>query len=218
MRSAVEDRSTKARIRDAAIRLFGRDGFARTTVRAVAAAAGVSPGLVIHHFGSKAGLRLACDDFLIAVAAVRSQDKAGPAEVRAMLQEYLADPGQYGDEIAYIRQALGDPSEAGDRFFDSVVRQTARLMNDGVADGSVRVFSDPHAVAVVVSSQALAILVLSRHIARSLGTSELGPDMIQRLTVPSLELYTNGFYTGTGFLDAARSVLEPRVPPTEEAP
>lgn len=218
MRSAGEDRSTKARIRDAAIGLFGRLGFARATVRAVAAEADVSPGLVLHHFGSKAGLRQACDDFVLTGAASRGQDKKDPAKARALLEDYLADPDQYADEIAYLRQALGDPSEAGDRFFDAVVRQTAQLVRDGVADGSVHGFSDTDAAAVVIAANSLAILLLGRHIARTLGTSELGPDMMRRLTVPILELYTHGFYTDTGFLEAARSVLEPRVPPTEEAP
>ena len=61
MRSA--DMTTPARIRDAAIELFGSRGF-DVGVRAIAEAAGVSPGLVIHHFGSKDGLRKACDDYI----------------------------------------------------------------------------------------------------------------------------------------------------------
>ena len=67
MRLTAEDLTTRARIRDAAIGLFGRDGFGPATVRAVASAAGVSPGLVIHHFGSKAGL-LAGNHFLTIVS------------------------------------------------------------------------------------------------------------------------------------------------------
>ena len=62
MRSASrEDLTTRARIRDAAVDLFARDGFAHVTVRRIATEAGVSPALVIHHFGSKEGLRAACD-------------------------------------------------------------------------------------------------------------------------------------------------------------
>jgi AcrR family transcriptional regulator len=219
MRSASEDRSTKERIRDAAIRLFGRDGFAATTVRSVAADAEVSPGLVIHHFGSKAGLRQACDEFVITGAAARSTDKADPGKVRAMLQDYLADPDQYAGEIAYVRQSLADQSGPGDQFFDSVVRQTRRLLRDGAADGSVRAFSDTDAAAVVIAANSLAILLLGRNMARVLGTSDLGPDMMRRITVPTLELYTYGFYTGTAFLDAARSVM-PLQPPAkaEESP
>ena len=48
-----EDLTAQARIRNAAVELFARDGFEKTNLRAIAAAAGVSAGLVIHHFGSK---------------------------------------------------------------------------------------------------------------------------------------------------------------------
>ena len=46
-------------IRCAAAGLFVRDGYAATTVRAIASAAGVDPALVIRHFGSKEALFLA---------------------------------------------------------------------------------------------------------------------------------------------------------------
>ena len=58
----LDDRSTPARIRDAAITCFASEGVAATSVRAIAAEAGVSAGLVIHHFGSKDELRVACDE------------------------------------------------------------------------------------------------------------------------------------------------------------
>ena len=75
------DLTTAARIRDAAIELFGSHGFS-VGVRAIAQAAGVSPGLVIHHFGSKDGLRQACDDYIAEEVrseksqAIRSTDPA----------------------------------------------------------------------------------------------------------------------------------------------
>jgi len=46
-------RRTEASILDAARELFAADGFERTTIRAVAARAGVDPALVMQHFGSK---------------------------------------------------------------------------------------------------------------------------------------------------------------------
>lgn len=58
--------ATRSRIAEAAGRRFASDGFERTTVRAVAADAGVDPALVLHYFGSKAGL----------FAAVSRQDPA----------------------------------------------------------------------------------------------------------------------------------------------
>ncbi|MFJ9721444.1 TetR/AcrR family transcriptional regulator [Streptomyces sp. NPDC101209] len=46
-------RATEARILDSARELFAEKGFERTTIRAVAAAAGVDPALVMQYFGSK---------------------------------------------------------------------------------------------------------------------------------------------------------------------
>jgi AcrR family transcriptional regulator len=50
--------SPREALRRAAQALFARDGFAATSVRAIAKEAGVDPTLVIRHFGSKEGLFL----------------------------------------------------------------------------------------------------------------------------------------------------------------
>lgn len=44
------------------MRLFAERGAAEVTIRDIAAGAGVSPSLVIHHYGSKEGLRAAVDE------------------------------------------------------------------------------------------------------------------------------------------------------------
>ncbi len=46
--------------------MFGTEGFA-ASVRAVATRAEVSRGLLNHHFGSKDGLRAACDEHVLRV-------------------------------------------------------------------------------------------------------------------------------------------------------
>ncbi|MEU7898335.1 TetR family transcriptional regulator [Nonomuraea sp. NPDC049152] len=47
---------TEQRILEAARALFAEKGFERTTIRAVAAAAGIDPALVMQHFGTKQSL------------------------------------------------------------------------------------------------------------------------------------------------------------------
>ncbi|GAA3283247.1 TetR family transcriptional regulator [Paenarthrobacter aurescens] len=213
MRSIAEDLTTRARIRDAAIGLFGREGFARATVRAVATAAGVSPGLVIHHFGSKAGLREACDHHVLSRTATQGREKTDPGSTRQLIQDYMNHPEQYADEITYIRRTLSDESAAGDAFFDAVVKQTEDIIRAGMEAGTIREFGDVRSTAVVIASNSLSILMLGRHLSRTLGGSaaesqEIGPDLLRQLTLPALEIYTHGFYTGTQFLDAAREALE----------
>src|SRR6516225_5935556 len=50
---AEQRRRTEARILDAATQVFFSAGYDRATIRAVASAAGVDAGLVMHYFGSK---------------------------------------------------------------------------------------------------------------------------------------------------------------------
>ncbi|WP_459968651.1 TetR/AcrR family transcriptional regulator [Mycobacterium sp. MUNTM1] len=59
------DLTRKARIRATAMRLIARDGPQSLTIRETARTAGVSPALVIHHFGSKEGLMRAVSDWLL---------------------------------------------------------------------------------------------------------------------------------------------------------
>src|SRR6201999_1541677 len=109
MRSA--DLTAAARIRDAAIEQFGQHGFG-VGLRAIAESAGVSAALVIHHFGSKDGLRKACEDYITEQIrsskseALSSNDPAtwlGPLARReeyAPLMAYLVRSMQAGGELA----------------------------------------------------------------------------------------------------------------------
>ena len=76
--SSTDDLTARARIRDAAIELFSERGIAGATIRDIALKAGVSSGLLRHHFGSKEGLRDACDEYAMAhLNELRQQLLAG---------------------------------------------------------------------------------------------------------------------------------------------
>ena len=59
--------ATAQRLRASALKLYARQGPAGTGVREIAADAGAAPGLIRHHFGSKAGLTRAVDDLVLSV-------------------------------------------------------------------------------------------------------------------------------------------------------
>ena len=89
--SSAEDLQAHARIRDAAMRLFGWQGIKGTTVRQIAEGAGVSPALVIHHFGSKDGLRRACDEWMMARLNAAKLGAVTGAETTASLMQAQAE-------------------------------------------------------------------------------------------------------------------------------
>ncbi len=86
---------TRAAILDAARELFATGGFAGTSVRAVAAAAGVDPALVHHYFGSK-------DDLFIAALQL-------PVDPRVILAPVLAEgPDGAGERILRVMVSVWD--------------------------------------------------------------------------------------------------------------
>jgi len=211
-----EDATAAARIRDAAVARFGERGFDRTSVRQIATDAGVSAALVIHHFGSKEGLRQACDDWLVTRLIGESARTSGP-EIAATMREWLDDPERFRLYIDYFTTMLADGTEGGNRLFDRLVRDTAAMLDAGVEDGSMHESSDPEMRALLITIYGLAPLLLRDQLARSLGTPLASAAAIRRMTRPALELYTHGLYTDTRVLDAAEAALQ-GVPSTAAPP
>src|SRR5262249_5754305 len=106
---AEQRRNTQARILTHARRLFAESGYDRTTIRAVATAASVDPGLVIHYFGSKQQL------FARAIEAGAAALPGGTADQVAeqllgRLGESLAD--EPVESLAILRSMLTNPEAA----------------------------------------------------------------------------------------------------------
>ena len=65
---------TRARIIEAAVRVFGNEGYERASTRQIAAEAGVNPPALQYYFDSKEGLHRACAEFIVA----RMREALGP--------------------------------------------------------------------------------------------------------------------------------------------
>jgi AcrR family transcriptional regulator len=208
MRSVPEsDLTTRARIRDAAVDLFGRDGFERTSVRAIAEHANVSPALVMHHFASKEGLRAACDDFVVDAFLGRKNDLVGEGAATAM-QSWLADVEQFRPLIDYVARMLMDDSASADHLFDALLAGTTSMFDQQIQAGMMREPLDRQVTAAYVTVYGVVPLIMQRQLARALGGERLSAEMIRRSTLPILDLYTHGLYTDDRILVAAREALE----------
>lgn len=205
--SAGSDLTARARIRDAAILLFGRDGFTGTSVRAIAAEAGVSPALVIHHFDNKDGLLQACDQYVLG-DLIDSEEDAADRDLIGTMHRWLSDPEAFQPAFDYLVRALEHESETADRLFDNLVRRTERMLADGVSAGVMNEPTDPKATALLLAVQGLGLLTMSRQVGRTLGKNRISTAIIQRLTLPTLELYTHGIYTDDSMLEAARTAMK----------
>lgn len=206
MRSAPDsaDLNTRARIRNAAIEQFGAHGFDRASVRVIAEAAGVSPGLVVHHFGDKNGLRKACDDYVVSIF---TDDRPGFTSSPTMesIQAALQDIDTYGPALEYLTRMLTDDSEAADALFDGILAASKRMYRDQQEQGVIRPQSDLDGTALLITLIGLGPLVLRRQFARALGEDHLTPAALMKISVPMMELFTHGLYADDTLLQAMRA-------------
>lgn len=213
----TDDRTAFARIRDAAIVRFGDVGFEKTTVRDIAAAAGVSPGLVLHHFGSKERLRGACDDYVVAEFA-RSRIEAVESGVT---DPFAAMAGVQAEQhlMRYFLQGLKDDSPGASRLFGTLFEETLRLMELSVDQGVIRPSDNMHDVTAVLLAWQFGGLLLQEHVARVLGVGSDVAAMMPRFAWASLEVLTHGVFADTRYEDAWREfAASSEPPPSGEAP
>ncbi|GGC00054.1 TetR/AcrR family transcriptional regulator [Cellulomonas carbonis] len=200
--SSVEDLTTRARIRDVAVLRFGRDGFG-ASVRTVAADAGVSPALVIHHFGTKERLREACDAHVLQEIRHAKRESLVEASGNRFL-EYLATAEHYAPVFAYVMRSLQHGGPLAKAFVDHMVEDAVAYLADGVAAGVIVPSRDEEARARYLVLSALGAGLLSMALDPPDDPADVAAMMrrhFDAITLPALELYTEGMLTSRRMLD-----------------
>lgn len=174
--STTDDRTTRARIRDAAITVIAEHGPVDTTARRVAAAADVSPGSVIHHFGTMEDLHRACDEHVAATIRERKQAAIGQGPSMDLLATMRTTQGELLPLLAYLAQVLTENSDAVADLVDEMVRDAAGYLRQGIASGMLRPVDDVEGQATILTIWSLGGLVMHRHVRRLLGVDLTGRD------------------------------------------
>ena len=184
------DLTARARIRDAAIKLFAERGVDGATVRDIAQEAGVSSGLLRHHFGSKEGLRDACDEWALSeltkvsgqFTEFRSLDGLTPRIM--LLQRYL------------IRSMM-DGSPTGAAMFDRMIEYGEQWL----ATTDLKV-ADPRAFVAVLSVMKMSLFTMRDLMSRALGADVTEPAAWARMLQASLDLFSQPLITPEQALQA----------------
>ncbi len=198
MCSALDDRTARAVIRDEALRLFGAHGPDAVSVRKVAAAAGVSPGLVIHHFGTKDGLRAAVDAHVLAQFTGMLGELTGESDLYApraagSLTEVFARYLPAGSPMPdYLRRLLLEGGETGLRLFSQLYQASRVAMDAMVTAGMAVPGTDPAVRAAILLCNDLVVLLLREQIALVLGEDPLSPAGLARWGNELLTIYAAG--------------------------
>lgn len=183
-----QDLTARARIRDAAMRHFGEHGFDRSTIRGIAETAGVSSGLVRHHFGSKQALREACDEYLVRVLRrinerARSDATAGDVNHVALGRTTL------GPYQPYLARALAEGG-AG-QLFDGMVEMGAQWLVEADKSRPDPPDVDARTRAAVLTAMALSVTVLHQHLSRAMGVDLSSAEGDQLLARTLIDLYSH---------------------------
>lgn len=196
------DLTGRAAIRDAALRLFAERGPDATTLRAVAAEAGVSAALVVHHFGGKQGLREAVDAHVDA-AFEQFFDLERPEDVAAMLTDESAGSlaeafvRAFPDESPlpdYLRRLLLAADPAASRIFARWHRSTQLMLSTLEEMGLAAPSDDPPTRAAFALTADLAVVLLRGPLREALGYDPLSAGGMQRFAREVQAIYAHGLW------------------------
>jgi AcrR family transcriptional regulator len=181
---------TRQQILDSAREVFAGSGFAKASIRRIAAGAGVDPALVHHYFGSKDELFLATVDVPINPRVVVEQlieagaDDLGLRMITTILRVWESPVGNA--LIAALRTAVGDPGST---------RVLSQFITAEIITRLLRTFDYPPAEAelrgALVASQVLGVVV-GRYVLSVGALAELDTVAIAASIGPTLQAYLTG--------------------------
>jgi AcrR family transcriptional regulator len=199
MRVADSDLTASARIRNAALEGFARDGVAATTIRDVAKAAGVSPGLVQHHFKTKADLEQAVNEHVLQIAVEASEGveeataEAGTEELFLAMGERITElVRDHRSALLYVIRSAASGEKAGLDIFDALLTLVNSHVDRLAEEGLLRDHVDRLWLGLQVVILDLGAVLLEPAINRHLPKPLLEADQLDRWRRANTELLRQG--------------------------
>lgn len=181
--------TARAKIIAAAIEQFAANGYDGTTMKAIADDAGVSVGLIQHHFDTKAGLHRACDQRAIEVlrdTKLRAFED-GSIGTTSFMAEFLsiAPP-----TLRYVSRALAESSPTASELFEQIVAGAEEFLTaqwpDRFPAGSPRTGE----VATAIGAMQVGTVVLHPLVAERIGVTPWKDIAHPRLGAAMVEAYS----------------------------
>lgn len=177
-------RRTEAAILQAATELFAEGGFERTTIRGVAARAGIDPALVMQYYGSKEGLfaeaaRWDPDHTSILTA---TSDSLAAAAVDDLLARFEGEGREAA--VAFMRNCLTHPT-ASRVMRDEVMCERAEAVADAL-------HGDERELRAALFGAVLMGVGLARYLIEIEPLAGASPEDVRRLLEPVLQTLVDG--------------------------
>lgn len=173
---------TRAAILEAARLLFAQDGYERTTIRKVAAAARIDPSMVMRYFGSKDGLFAAANSFDLNLPDFSGipRQAIGEALVRHFLSQW--EGAQANRSLCILLRSAASNEAAARRlreiFATQLVPMVARISGAGGAERR----------AGLMVTQFLG-LAFCRYVLALPPVAALEPEDLMRFIAPTIQQY-----------------------------
>lgn len=171
-------------------------------MREISARAGVSPGLIRHHFGTKDQLRVECDDEVLRrYREIKGGGlKMPPSQAIGMLSQL----DEFAPTFVYILRSVRDGGAAGREFVEHMIADVEAFSQEAVQAGTLKPSRDPAARARYLVTSSLGGILVQLTLMPDLDLADVGR-AIRRLTasiaLPSLELFTEGILIDRSMLD-----------------
>ena len=184
---------TRARILSSARALFAANGVGNTSIRAIAADAGVDSALIHHYFGTKAQLFAAAIEIPVDPNLVLGPLRDTPVDELGLTLPSLLiplwDSALGAGLIATLRSLLAGDDVSLVRSFvqDVIASEIAPRIDSPPGTGRLRV--------QFVASQLVGV-VMARYIIRLEPFASLPPEQIARTVAPNLQRYLTGELPG----------------------
>jgi TetR/AcrR family transcriptional regulator, regulator of cefoperazone and chloramphenicol sensitivity len=195
-RVSNSDLTGYARIRNAALASFAREGVKATSVRDVARAAGVSPGLVQHHFPTKAALRDAVNAHVIASLADAFADLPVPAAEADPFVELghriTTLVGESPEVLDYAARSIVEGDESALRLFDGFVAVSSAQWEQLAGEGRLREDLDLRWAALHSVVFNLGTVLFRRALERHLDAPFFTPAELERWNVATTAMMERG--------------------------
>jgi AcrR family transcriptional regulator len=185
----------RERILDAAVTRFAAHGVDGTSLKAIAADAGVSPALIVHHFGSKQGLREACDHHVLELLRTQMRQAAAEGSRLDVLEALRRRQRGHAALLPYLARALAEGGASIDALVDELADETVRSMESNVAAGAYVPTEHPRERALVLLIWSLGAVTLHEHVRRLLGADLAGePEALLPYLRGATEILTAGLF------------------------
>jgi AcrR family transcriptional regulator len=180
MQKVLRSQPTRDRILDAARRLFAEEGYDRTTIRTIAAAADIHPSMVMRYYGSKEGLFAAAATFDLEIPDLSDvpREEVGRTMIRHFIRRWEAR----GEELPALLRVSLTHEQARERLLE--------LFRDQVAPALAKVCGSERApvCAALVATQTIG-LAFTRYVLRLPPVVELPEDVIVDRLGATLQSY-----------------------------